>query len=64
MTWIKDFFSKTIITGGAPIGGGIIAFFEQSIPILAVISIITGIVLGILSYRLKVKKYKRDEEKD
>lgn len=55
MTWIKDFFSKTIVTVGAPAGGGILAFLEQSIPVLAVISIITGMVLGILSYRLKVK---------
>lgn len=58
----KEFLSKTIVTVGAPIAGsglGLISFLEKCIPVLTVVSLITGIVLGILSYRLKVKKRKK-----
>ena len=60
----KDVISKTSVAVGAPTTGGIvgiISFFEKITPILTVISLLTGIVLGILSYRLKLKKSKQDE---
>lgn len=68
---IKNLLSKSVVTIGAPATGTgmgfIYAFFDKAIPVLTVISLITGIVLGILSYRLRVKESKRknhDEAED
>ncbi len=61
----KDLLSKTAVSVGAPVTGGmvgIVSFFEQIIPALTVVSLCTGIVLGILSYRLKLKNSRKDEE--
>ena len=62
----KNVLSKTAIAVGAPSAGGIvgiISFFEKITPVLTVISLVTGLVLGILSYRLKLKESKRREQK-
>lgn len=63
--YFKTFLSRTAVTIGAPATGsivGIVSFFEKITPILTVISLITGIVLGILSYRLKLKNTKNKEK--
>jgi len=54
----KELLSHTTVTVGAPVTGGgigIISLFESIVPVLTVLSIVTGITLGILSYRLKRK---------
>lgn len=59
---VKSVLSNTAVTIGAPITGGAIGIFLRDIiPILTVASLLTGIVLGILSYRLKLKEAKRHE---
>ncbi len=62
---IKENLSKTAVAVGGPTTGGLIgiaSFFEKITPILTVTSILTGIILGILSYRLKVKKIKQEKK--
>lgn len=61
----KNILSKTAVAIGAPATGagiGILSFFEKIIPVLTVLSLIIGIILGILSYRLKSKQSKNHEE--
>ncbi len=63
--YLKDFLSKTVVTIGAPTSGGgigILSFFESINPALVTLSLVTGIVLGILSYRLKLKKQKESKK--
>ncbi len=62
---VKEALSKTAVAVGAPTAGGtvgIVSFFEQITPPLTVLSLIIGIVLGILSYRLKLQKDKRERD--
>ena len=61
----EKLLSKTSVAVGAPTTGGIvgiISFFEKITPVLTVVSLLTGIVLGILSYRLKLKKAQHEKE--
>ena len=63
----KEFLSKTAVSVGAPTTGGaigIISFFEKITPVLTVISLVTGMVLGILSYRLKLRKERRERDEN
>lgn len=63
----KTLLSKTAVTVGAPSAGGfvgILSFFEKITPALTVVSLLTGIVLGVLSYRLKLKESKRHEQEE
>lgn len=62
----KQTLQNTAVTIGAPITGGAIGIFlrDSIIPLLTVISLLTGIVLGILSYRLKRKYYQNHEQKE
>lgn len=62
----QDTISRTIITVGAPLTGGgigIIGICEKMAPVLTVISILIGIVLGIISFYLKRKLIKKEIEK-
>lgn len=62
---IKDSLSSIVVTVGAPIGGGVIgilSFFEKITPLLTVVSLVTGIVLGIMSYCLKRRKTLKEIE--
>lgn len=55
---IKDAFTHTSVTVGAPVSAGLVGLIDicrQLAPVLTVISLITGIILGIMSYRLKKK---------
>ncbi|MFV0267961.1 MAG: hypothetical protein ACK5HT_12585 [Draconibacterium sp.] len=61
----KEVLSKTAVGVGAPTGAamvGVMSFFEQMIPVLTVASLLTGIVIGILSYRLKAQKDRRERD--
>nr|WP_319266075.1 hypothetical protein [uncultured Draconibacterium sp.] len=61
----KNALQNTAVTIGAPITGSAIGIvFREIIPVLTVISLLTGIVLGILSYRLKRKYYQNNEQKE
>lgn len=54
----QDVISHPAVAVGAPTTGGavgIVAMCEQLAPVLTVVSIMVGITLGILSYRLKRK---------
>ncbi len=62
---VKEVLSKTAVGVGAPTGGasvGILSFFEQITPVLTVLSLLIGIAIGILSYRLKLQKDRRERE--
>ncbi|WP_372650997.1 hypothetical protein [Draconibacterium sp.] len=60
----KNTLQNTAVAIGAPITGSAIGiFFREIIPVLTVASLITGIVLGILSYRLKRKYYQNNEQR-
>jgi len=45
-------------------GAGIAAWCEKILPVLSVVSILAGIVLGVLSYRLRVKQYKQNKNQE
>lgn len=54
----KEAFTHPGVTVGAPLSGSLVGFIEicrQMAPVLTVISLLVGIVLGIMSYRLKKK---------
>ena len=62
---VKNTLSSIFVTVGAPIGGsliGILSFFERITPLLTVFSLLTGIVLGIMSYCLKRRKILKEIE--
>ena len=62
---VQKALSHTVVTVGAPVTGGgigIISLLENMVPLLTVISLITGLVLGCLSYRLKRRLYKKQLE--
>ena len=43
-------------------GAGIAAWCADILPVLSVVSILTGLVLGVLSYRLKLKQSNQNEK--
>lgn len=65
---LKDSIAHTAITVGAPLTGGgigIVSIFEKITPVLTVISLLVGMVLGIWSFILKkklIKQQLRDKE--
>jgi hypothetical protein len=67
LSQIKSTISSIYVTVGAPIGGsliGILSFFEKITPLLTVVSLLTGIILGILSFRLKRRKILKELENE
>jgi hypothetical protein len=55
-------FSSTTVAVGAPVTGGgigIVSIIEGFVPLLTIISLIIGITIGIMSYRLKRKLINR-----
>jgi len=59
---LKDTISHTAVTVGAPISGagiGIVGICEKIAPVLTVVSLLIGIVLGIISFNMKRKLIRR-----
>lgn len=62
----QKFIASTFVTIGSPILGasvGVVSFYEKIIPPLTILSLVVGIVLGILSYKLKLKQSKNKTDK-
>jgi len=63
---IKDTLAHTAVTVGAPVsagGIGIVSLCEKIAPVLTVISLLTGIILGILSFMLKRRTLMRHSQR-
>lgn len=59
---LKDTLASSSVHIGAPLGAGgfgIIAICEKIAPVLTVLSLLIGIILGIISFALKRKLIKK-----
>jgi len=60
---MKAFFTSHYFPVLSNISGtGIAAWCSDILPILSVVSILSGIILGVLSYRLKLKQSRQNEK--